>query len=270
MTLVGVSSRIAALLLLFTCLCADVAAAQSEAEQRALARALFEEGLQFGEREQWPQAVDRFRRAYELHQSPGVAVNLASALIPTGALVEASELLRGLIDDPGSPRNVHRLAEELLRDEVLPYIARLTIRLEGPGDGVVVTRNETVVPEVVLGMAVPADPGETLVTATRDGETVARSTVEIEPGGAAEVVLTIPERIAAPREVAQQAVAPRPVIDSTDDDGGVATRWWFWTSVGALAVAAGVVAAILLSGEEAAAPVGGNTDPPVLEGVVMP
>jgi len=237
-----------------------------------MARALFEEGLELGEQENWEQAVDRFTRAYELHASPGIAVNLASALIPLGELVEASEILQGLLESPDTPQRVTGLAESLLRDEIEPNVAELTIHVTGNAEDVEVLRDGERVPPAIYDIAVPANPGHTLVTAERDGEAVARQELEIEPGGHAEVTLDLAV-VPSARETAERANqpdehSPEPL---EEESGSIIQKWWFWT--GLLLVAGAITAVVLavtLSGEQVASPVEGTTNPPFLEGMVMP
>jgi len=250
-----------------------VARAQgTDHERRALARSLFEEGLRFGQAEQWDQAADRFERAYELAPSAAIATNLASALIPLGQLVRASELLRESLESPSASAPVLRLAQSLLETEVEPRLGYLTIHVAGPMEGVTVRRNDVEVPRAALGVSMPVDPGIQGIEAVRSGRPVAVEQVDVPEGQRVEVTLQVPARVPSPESVGTGAFADEPsLLDPQADDvgdGGIATRWWFWTAIGVVVAAAGVTVALLLTSGGAAEPIGGNSDPPWLEGSV--
>lgn len=266
--------RSVAVLVLLAVTPSSVAAQRTNSRERAMARALFEEGLELGEQEQWEEAADRFARAYELHESPSIAVNLASVLIPLGQLVEASELLRSVLDDRSIHAGVRELAETLLEDEVEPTIAELTIHVVGDDEGVEVRRDGDRIPSAGWGVALPADPGDAVVTAELDGEVVALEEIVIEEGGSAEVTLNL-DGVPTAREVAEDDTRRRRRrrrrSDSIEDGGSsVVEQWWFWTGLAVVAAAVTVVVFVTLSSEEIAAPVQGSTDPPFLEGEVLP
>ncbi|MEM9191646.1 MAG: tetratricopeptide repeat protein [Myxococcota bacterium] len=230
-----------------------------------MARRLFEEGIEFGEAERWEEAVDRFSRAYELRPSPGIAVNLASALIPLGELVEASELLQGLIDSSETPDNVRELATTLMSEEVEGNLASLIVNVRTTAEDVEIYLDDNLLPEAVWGVAVPADPGTSLVEAFVAGEPVESETVEIEAGGSAELTLEVE---APPVEEVREPPPPDPTPTSSGTP--VTETWWFWTGLGVIAAAGVAVVLALVLGSSTADPIAGNTNPPFLEGMVMP
>ena len=74
----------------------QLAARAQTAQETALARALFEEGVVAADAQRWDEAAERFERAYGLKATPGIAYNWASALVELGRLVEAGERLRSV------------------------------------------------------------------------------------------------------------------------------------------------------------------------------
>lgn len=242
-----------------------VSAQDDDTSNRAMARQLFNEGIELGEQERWEEAVDRFSRAYDLRPSPGIAVNLASALIPLGELVEASELLQELMDDEETPDNVLELAATLFAEEIEGVIAELTIVVDDVSDDLEVYVNDNPIPPAAWGVGIPANPGETVVEAMLDGDVVATETLTLERGGSQEVDLEIEldeETERRPNEV---------VVPGSDSDSSVFESPWFWTILGVVVAAGvGVTLGFVLGGSSEADPVAGNTNPPFLEGMVMP
>jgi hypothetical protein len=278
---------------------AAVAHAQDgpSAQQSAAARALFEEGVELADRGEWQDAADRFARSLSLRESPVVAYNLASALVHVDRLVEASELLQGVVRDESAPAAARDAARALL-DQVQPRLARLTVHLEGDPTGAALVIDERVIPSEMVGVAVPADPGIRFVRAVRDEDIVAEQEVDLAEGSSAEVRLEVPPpparrdpgfrpgealrsdlpdplepedgeasrtaerahvQVRRPRR--PRTPAPEPESDS------ILTEAWFWIGVGALVVlGAGIGIGVAIgSADEVAPGVNGTADPPLIE-----
>lgn len=246
---------------------ASSASAQPEAERTALARSLFEEGVQLASRGDYQAAAERFRRARGLVDSPGISFNLARTLVQLGELVDANEALRSVIRSEGAPRSLVQEAQAL-QQQIAPRIARLTIRLDGPPQGVEVRIDDSPVAEAAIGIPMPADPGEHRIEAHRGGSVVAEDSVELSEGGSAEVTLAIPPAPELPApEVETEEPEPQPLAPPPDRDegGSIFGQWWFWTGA-VILVAGGVVGGLYLSGQFDAPPaIAGNTDPGVIQ-----
>ncbi|UJR79654.1 tetratricopeptide repeat protein [Sandaracinus amylolyticus] len=242
--------------------------AQDEDPERvAMARALFQEGVELARRESYEDATDRFRRAYAIRPAPAIAFNLASALMHRGLLVEASEALQRVLRDPSTTAEL-RSSAEAQRADIARRLGRLTVRLDGDPTDVRVRVGTRELPAEAVGVAVPFDPGSHDAVATRDGEDVARAHVDVAEGGSAEVVLAVPpraERAEAP--VAALQVTPAESAPPSDRGGGDDT--WLWVGIiggAAVAIGVGVALAVVFttpSGEEA--PSIGNAMPGVIE-----
>ena len=236
-------------------LAAPRAHAQDDARASAAARALFQEGVTCADAEDWSCAAERFTQAARLRASPVILSNQGVALMHLGRLVEASEAFRTVMRDATASAALHADAERYVA-EIEPRLGRLTLALDGPGDGVEVTvdgQDHT----SLVGIPAPCDPGSHEVLARRDGEVVARATVEVTAGATASTTLAIPPRpvvatVAEPSEAAAsthtapgdasteltRALVPDPA--PADDSHEVYEEWWLWTIVGVVVVGTAV------------------------------
>ena len=259
---------------LFACGFAGSAVAQDDDTARA--RELFNEGISLVDQGEWEQAVDRFRQTLELRQSSAVAYNLAFALKHLGQLVEATELLRGVMADAAAARGLRNDAQNLL-NEVEPLLAHLTVNVEG-ADAFDVTLDGNPYPSDQIGIERAVDPGSHMVALLVGGRELSNEAVSLTEGGHAEVTLS-PPRAPTPRETAEADSELPPgmggtgetgaLSDNGSDDEGVLGAWWFWTGIGLVAVGT-VIAVVLItsSGGGAADPVAGDLG--VFELEVMP
>lgn len=244
-------------------------------EELAQAREVFAEALELVEQERWSEAETRFRLVLEVRSSPVVSYNLASTLVHQGRLVDASEVLRGVVRDEEADQDSRDAAHQLL-DEIEPRIGSLTVRLAGDTEGAELLIDDRPVEIGGVVQAVSVDPGTHVVALKRRGELV--STEHVEVGGASplhvEVRMELPEpadlRVAeraaqldAQRELEIVSLPPEPRAEG----GGILTEWWFWAGAGVL-VAGGVATAVALAGGGTADPVSGDTEPPLIRGRV--
>lgn len=203
------------------------AAEYTEADRTAAARALFEEGMRAVDAGDWQAAIDRLRRSNALRPSPVVRYNLALALIEVGGFVAASEHLRAVQRASGEGTEAHRMATERL-EAILPRLGRLLIAVTGASETVETRLDGGRVPEALVGVPQPADPGRHRVSIHRDGQELGAAEVTVESGQLASVALEAPPP------------PPEPARGEPVAAGGVETQWWFWTLMAALAVGAGV------------------------------
>lgn len=244
-------------------------AQSSSSSHAATARSLFQEGVGLARRGEYAEATDRFRRAQALHPAAPVAYNLASALVHTGALVEASEVIEGLLRDP-SLTDALRTAGEHLRAQITPRISRLTVRLSGDARGVTVELDAHALPDAAIGVTMPVDPGAHEIRAVRDGEQAARERVELSDGEARELVLDVAPRALPTPEVPRAAIevttaAPATTTDTAPASGGD-DGVWIGVGIGVAVLAVGAIATTVgvLTTPGAGAPVSGNAMPGVL------
>lgn len=228
----------------------------------ATARALFEEGLAHVRDEKWELAADRFRRVVAIRPSHVAAYNLASALSRLGSVVESREILHELLDDATVPEETRGASRELLA-EVEPRIASITVRVPGDTTGHELLLDGELLGEAQLVQFRDVDPG-THTVVLRRGDTVVVER-EITVGGGAPRRADVTIRL-GPAEAAAPIEEEGP---SDSDEGGLSLGpWWLWAGAGAAALAT-VAVVVLVGNRPDADPVGGDTDPPVVRGVVQ-
>ncbi len=221
------------------------------AQETAMARALFEEGVTLADQANWPEAVDRFRRAHAIKPTPGITFNLASALTEAGQVIEAGELLENLCRDPKTPSDLKRECENK-REDATRKRAFLTLKVgeEAPEDAQVVVDGHPW-PRAVWGMSSPVNPGTHSVLGMLQDREVTRTELDLEPGERRELRLSFPASAAA------QDAENAPVRGERTP---LRKNWMLWAGVSA-AVVGGVILAVALAGSETSteAPIAGNT-----------
>lgn len=212
----------------------------------AAARRAFREGLAAARAERWPEARDRFRRAYELAPRPRILVNLGSAYRQTGELLQSRATFQEFLRSDEEDDDLRETVEAELA-EVVALIPQLTLRVQNlqPGDRVLIDGEPA-----ELDRAIEMDPGWREVSVERDGRSVAQVRVNVEPEGREEVQLRAPDPL-SPGEVARTGGEvgdgePDPI--GGDDDDGAPVGAIVGGVVGGVVVVAGVILAILLAG----------------------
>ena len=250
----------------------SAAAAEGQLEQ---ARKLFEEGLAHVEVGNWVAAEQAFRRVLVMRSSPVVAYNLASALARLGRLVESAEMLRAIVRDTDVDAATRDPAEHLL-SEIEPQIGSVTVRVIGDTEKLVLRLDDRTLSAGDLVQSISVDPGVHMVVAERAGKTLASQ--EVNVGGAAplktEVTLDLrekPKQAPPPDLRVSKLPSEQPRAKRTDDGDSAWSSPWLWSGAAAVVlVTAGVITVLALSGNaEQADPIGGNTDPSVVRGIVV-
>jgi hypothetical protein len=254
---------------------AEPAATEGEG-QLEQARKLFEEGLAHVEVGNWVAAEQAFRSVLVMRSSPVVAYNLASALARLGRLIESAEMLRAIVRDTDVDAATREPAQHLL-SEIEPQIGSVTVRVIGDTEGLVLRLDDRTLSAGDLVQSISVDPGVHMVVAERAGKTLASQ--EVNVGGAAplktEVTLDLrekPKQAPAPDLRVSKLPSEQQTAERTRDDGDSAwSSPWLWSGAAAVVlVTAGVITVLALSGNaQQADPIGGNTDPPVVRGIVV-
>jgi len=251
-----------------------VAQAPEGTSERALARSLFHQGLECLDAEDLQCAAQRFTRSHELRPSAVVAYNLASVLAQLGRVVHAAELLRWVRRSDANEQ-VKEAAAALL-PQITPRIAHWLLRAEGSTDTVRFYLDGRALPQQIVGVRAPVDPGEHRVEARREGEAVAETTFSVEAQGNVEVDLDVPAPpVPTPAETAEQGnQEPQTrviqVVREREPDPQAearARRMRRGVGIGvALALVAGaIVLGVVLHEPDPAQPIPGNLSPAVVE-----
>jgi len=231
---------------------APATAAAQEPSERDLARARsqFRSGMAAGEQGRWEEARDAFEEAYGILPRPRILLNLASAQMHTGRLIDATASYRRFLDEVTSGPDVQYRAgveDELGRLEA--RVARLRIEVDGarPGDRVMLDDRE--LSRADLANEVLADPGSHALVALRDGHEVAREPLALDEGERRDVTLRVEAALPAPGlEDSGTDVLGDGSADNDAGSGSVLSSPWLWVGVGAAVVGAVVITVIVASG----------------------
>jgi hypothetical protein len=171
----------------------------ANAAETAAARGLAVEGVKLAQAGQCKEAVDKLDRAEKLRHSGIVLGHLGECQIELGQWVEGSENLRKLLRDPLPPdpspalEQTYQRATATLR-EIKPRIPAMTVNVKVPRDvDITLKVDGKEVPDTMIGVPLPADPGEHLLEVEARGFLKTTSTVRLEPG-AKETVTLEPKR----------------------------------------------------------------------------
>ena len=237
-------------------------AQEAGVDRTAAARALFDAAIEAADEGRWEDAADGFQRALSLRASPQIAYNLAGALVELGRFVRASELLRQVGRDPTVDAEV-REAAEARRAEILPRIARLTIRVRASGAPVVML-DERQVDSAALEVPLPVDPGSHALELRSGDRVIGHQQIDLAEGEAREVVLSAGSGPTDATEQRVEAALDSSVAGTSEDPAGT---WWFWTSIigAALLVGGAVTLGVIFGTQDSfATPIDGNGTPPVI------
>lgn len=232
------------------------------AQETALARSLFEEGLEAADAQEWDRAADRFERAYSLKPTPGIAYNWACALAELGRLVEAGERLRVIRNDPATPEEL-RSESELKLATVAPRIAAVVVHVDARSEDVTVLLDGHALPRAAWGAGSPSDPGSHTLSLMRGEQALSSETFELSEGERHEVTLVEPAA-ALPEPAPVKVAAAAPAHD--DRQPWFKKRWVWWTAAGVVVIAGAVTTTWLLTRDDPKepAPVEGDTTPAVI------
>jgi hypothetical protein len=236
-------------------LSAEVAFGQSQPSSSdiAHARELFNQGLHQRDDGDANGALEKFKAAYALAQTPLIALELGRTFMQVGKLVEARETFLSIARIPVRPEETARSRAARnqsapLADELRMRLANLTIRITGvPASSVGVTVDGAAVPTEALSVPRPVNPGahEVVAKAAEGAATEAR--VDLREGEAREVQLKIV--VAPPPPPSPGAdVGSHPASAPSDSGGSDASRatgsarWSPLVYVGIAVAGAGVAA----------------------------
>jgi len=232
-----------------TCLTAVAGAAEPDAETRTQARELARRGAEAFEQKDYKTALDRFTRAEALFRAPSIAVMRARSLAELGRLVESLDAYEATArmplagDAPAAFReavnDATREAEELRR-----RVPHLTLHIDKriPA-GLVVTLDGKPVPEALLDVERPIDPGTHDVRSSAPDRPPLTQRANLNEGDhlTLDVILGSDESERPPSARAGEAGSAASVEHaSSEAKSGGSSRVWGWALVGAGAAGIGV------------------------------
>lgn len=217
------------------------ALAQSDDDKRAGARAAATEGVHAMDEGRWADATALFARAEALLHAPTHLLYYARASVKLGKLVQANEAYLKILREtlpPKAPKafveaQASAAAEQPKVEQSIPH---LTILVEGQGaKGAHVTMNGTEVPQPLLGIPAPFDPGDLELEAVAPGWRSEKVKVSLKEGAS--------ETVKLPLSIADATAAP-PVVETpkvvvATGKPGLRAAGWISVGVGVVALAAG-------------------------------
>jgi hypothetical protein len=198
------------------------ALAEPTAAEVAVARRAFAEATALEKEKKWAEAEGKLREAVAIKETPGLRYHLGFCLEHQGKLVEAlveydraDEMLRLGTKAP----DVEALVGPA-RDGVKKRVATVKIRLGQAASGAVVELDGVPLKALLLGKAVPQNPGSRVVTASAPGRQPFRKEVRLGEGEVREIVVDLLAK--APAASPSAPAAPAPSESGDADAGGSA------------------------------------------------
>jgi hypothetical protein len=175
------------------------------------AEALFEDGRKLVAAGKYSDACPKFADSQRLDPSPATLLNLASCYEKLGRTATAWATFR---EAAGAANAVGRAdytaAAERHAASLEPRLARLTVTVAHPVDGMQITRDGEVVAHAEWGVAIPIDPGSHQITVSAPGYQTWASTISVAQDGA-QATVAVPELQKLPSEPAPApTTAPPP------------------------------------------------------------
>ncbi len=208
---------------------APVASAQDE-EARANARAAAHAGADAFDAGDYVKAIAFFERAESQFHSPVHLWYVARAAHKAGHLVKAREAcLKVTREGAGSDASssVVQANEECaeILEELEGAIASLTITVEGVPSGATfkVFRNGEEVPQAVIGIPAPMDPGDHAFTASLDGYSVPEQKISLKEGDKQAITLTFVQDKSNHSDSSGEGSA---ALSGNTSDGGLPRPYW--------------------------------------------
>ena len=224
-------------------------------EERAGARAAADAGATAMDQQRWADAITYFQKAESLVHAPPHLLNIARAHEKLGQLVEAREAYMKVAREelPANAPKVFRQAQTEARaelDAIEPRVPRVSVVVQGSGDlPVKVHMNGSVVPDGLVGVPRPLNPGSYEFQAFADGAQSTPSTLMLREGAKETVVLTLQAGTGAPPTAVPVAAATAPTEqpDAAQEGGTSGLRIASYVSFGVGVVGLGVGTAFALS-----------------------
>lgn len=230
--------------------------AEPSKEDVSAAKGLAKEGRDLRDKGDLPGALQKFKAAYALAPTPLTGLDLAQVQEKIGLIADAREVYAEIAAMPAKAGENPKYAK--VREEaqgkvtaLTPRIPRLKISLRpGTGSAPVVALDGKDVPSAVLGVERRVNPGEHVVTATRDGKEIFRQKVTLQEGQLFDVDIDV----SAPAPAAPTSTVSVPTASSPTNAPQPATATPLRTpaivalTAGGVFVVGGVVSYILARG----------------------
>lgn len=246
-----VSRSFLALACLAPMLLCSVTARTALAQDVAAADALFNKAIADMDAGRYDAACPALAESHRLDPRSGTLFAVATCNAKAGKIATASafydDYLRGVADLPAAARAKHADRMKIARaelDKLRAQIPTLKLVLPAPGPaGARVRRDGTELSAASLGVALPLDPGEHVVTLEVPGRAPAEHRFTVEKGQSKVVELAVGRELsagAAPAPVGNPAATP-PEPGPESSGGGRLVGAYVAGGVGAAALIVGAV-----------------------------
>jgi hypothetical protein len=172
---------------------ASGAAHAQSASEIAAAKQWFTEGLALEEKDQFKEALDRFRRAAQVKKTPQILFHVGLCEAKTGQLVEGLVNLERAVElgkSDGNDQVVTAATGEIA--SLKPRIPNLELAVSGSEQPKSLTLDDNALSESTIGSPIPVNPGAHVLKATfSTGEVTKRFSVK--EGERARVELAAPQ-----------------------------------------------------------------------------
>ena len=221
------------------------ARAEPDAETRAAAQALFEEGRRLRDQDRCDAAVDKFAESHRLDPTVGTLLNLADCFRSLGKTasawlhyVEAASMARTR-SDARREAYARRAAGELE-----PKLVRLVIDVAEPAPpDLSIERDGKRIDHAQWGSAVPVDPGTHRVVASAPGRARWQTTVTLStPGEQARI--RVPTLAVLPEKRVSPDTRRTPLAPPSSDTNTTSIVGWSIGAAGVVGVGIGIGFAI--------------------------
>ena len=220
------------------------AQAQSEAENRATARALAQQGGDALEAKDYAKAEDAFRRANALFHAPTLVLGLARAQAAEGKFVESWESYNQIVLEGVTSTPVFEKALDDAKKEIVTVDgrrSRVTVTVTG-STSARVTLDDGPLKAEALGVPLFVNPGTHTVAAAADGFNPATRTFSVVEGKSETVALALEAAVvAAPAPVVVAPAAPNPAPVESHSGGASHVPAFVAFGVGGVGLIVGVV-----------------------------
>jgi hypothetical protein len=251
-------------------LLAPSARAQAPATDKVAAEALFEDGRRLVAAGSFAEACPKFADSERLDPSPGTLLNLASCYEKLGRSATAWAAYREAASAASAAGRTEYVATAQRHAEALaPTLARLTVTVAQPVEGMQITRDGVRVERAEWGVPIPIDPGAHNMEATAPGHKSWASAVDVPKDGL-QVALAVPALEALPGQPPPPIVAPvvpppqppaAPAVPERAEGGGNGQRILGIIVAGVGVVGLGVGGAFALSAKSQYNTSLGNCEP---------
>lgn len=226
-------------------------------EQRAAARSLAEQGAHAFSERRFGDAVDRFERAQALIHSPVHLLFIARASVELGLLVKAQEtyikITRENLASGAPPAFVNAVEQAHGELEVLkPRIPRVTVSIDAPaGASPELFIDGTPVPNVMVGVPLPLDPGQHTFEVRAEGASPVQKELSLVEGQSAELELALGPSVAAAQPAPEGGTPVESSVSTSDLGENDLMRYGAYVGFGVGVVGIGVGTVFLLSAQTA-------------------